>query len=106
MTIKPIRSHIYRMKDPEYGTLFCLCITTEHGLFNPDTFKAARVTITREIHDFPGWVRLTSGDPVSGYVDTHDFESVEYDELIEDLGEVCPETDLQVRRTLRRTLWL
>ena len=101
-----MRGHVYRIEDPDYGTLHCLCVSTERGTDSPDSFLAVRVTVTRQPRDFPGWVRLGSGDPVPGYAATDDLDRVEYDELAEDLGEISMETQLGVNQALRRMLGL
>lgn len=104
MTLKPIRAHVYRMQDPEYGTLHCLCISTERGYLNPDSFLAVRVAVTRDRHDFPGWIRMSAGDPVTGYAATDDLDRVDYDELAEDLGQITMETEYKVKQAIRRML--
>lgn len=106
MSTTPIRGHVYRMHDPEYGTLFCLIITTEPSHLYPESCVAARVTVTPERRYFPLWVRLGPGDPTSGYVAVDDFDRVDYEELKEDIGEVTFETMTEVCKTLKRYLGL
>lgn len=106
MTIKPQRGHVYRIQDPDYGTLHCLCVSAGRGYTNPDSFQAVRIAVTRERHEFPGWIRMNSGDPIPGYAATDDLDRIDYDELAEDLGEVTMETMDAVRRALRRELEL
>lgn len=98
----PQRGHIYRMKTSESQTLYCLVVIPPgiNGL--DDECKAVRVTVTHEHHSFPYWVRLSSGDPVSGYVVVHDLSWVGTEELESDLGEVSMETMVTVKQNLRR----
>lgn len=102
MTIKPAYGHAYRIQDPDYGTLFCLCVSTSRGYMQPDSFLAVRIAVTRDRHDFPGWIRMDSGAPMTGYVATDDLDRVEYTELAEDLGEVGFDTVRDVIRTIKR----
>lgn len=106
MSIEPFRGHVYRMVDDEYGTLYCLVISTIPAFEADSSCLAARVTLTTQRHDFPGWVRLKSGDPCGGYVVTHDLDRVDHDELKEDIGPLSAETLLQVERALKRMLGL
>ncbi len=99
--IKPLRGHLYQMYGPEYGTLHCLVIGAFAGY---DHCTVMRVSVTRERHSFPFWVRLQSGDPAFGYVVCHEIYSVGLDELKEDLGELCAETRNEVKRA--RDLYL
>lgn len=105
MTFVPPRGHIYRMNDPEYGTLFCLVVSAVYARLE-ETCVAVRVSVTNETRDFPGWVRLQSGDPAFGYVVTHDIDQVEHSELKEDLGALSMETMNAVEQALRRVLGL
>lgn len=105
MKIIPARGHVYRMDDPSYGTLFCLSVSVPR-LELDDTCTAVRVSVTSERRDFPGWVRLGSGDPGFGYVVTQDIDRVDYEELAEDLGELSMETMLKVERALKTVLGL
>lgn len=100
-----MRGHIYRMHDPEYGTLFCLVVSAAREELE-DTCIAVRVSVTSERRDFPGWVRLSTGDPAFGYVVTQDLDRVDDDELKEDLGAVSVETMVEVGRALKRLLGL
>lgn len=104
MSITPERGHIYRMIDDEYGTLHCLVVSTIPAFEADSSCLAARVTVTRDKHDFPGWVRLASGDPGFGYVVTHDLDRVDLSELKEDLGELSIDTMMEVGRALRKML--
>ena len=105
MTYTPKRGHLHRMYDPEYGTLFCLTVSDRHEDLG-DTCIAVRVSITNDRRDFPGWVRLGSGDPAFGYAVVHDLDRVDHDELKGDLGPVCQETMQNVNRALKRLLGL
>lgn len=105
MIIRPVRGHIYRMHDPEYGTLFCLVVSVAREELG-DTCIAVRVSVTKERRAFPGWVRLGSGDPAFGYVITQDIDRADHEELKEDLGEVSMETMADVGRALKRMLGL
>lgn len=105
-SIEPTRGHIYRMYDPEYGTLHCLVISTIPASDVEDNCLAMRVTVTGKAHSFPYWVRLGSGDPGFGYVVVHDLDRVDHDELKEDLGPLSAETMGRVERELKRVLGL
>lgn len=106
MTIVPKRGHVYRMEDPEYGRLHCLALAVQSVPGMEDSFLAVRVTVTGQRHDFPGWVRLVSGDPCAGYVVVHDLDRIDVDELSEDLGPLSASTMLQVEQQLSRMLGL
>lgn len=105
MKLRPIRGHVFRMSDPEYGTLYCLPLSTPYAELR-DSCLAVRVSVTHQRRDFPGWVRLGSGDPAFGYVVTQDIDGVDDDELKEDLGPLSAETMLNVERMVRRVLGL
>lgn len=105
MSITPRRGHLYRMHDEEYGTLFCLAVSSPFAQLW-GSFLATRVSITQETRDFPGWVRLHAGDPAFGYVVAHDVDRVDDDELKEDLGPLSAGTMLSVEHVLRRVLGL
>lgn len=106
MNIVPKRGHVYRMEDPEYGRLHCLALAVQSVPGMEDSFLAVRVTVTGQRHDFPGWVRLVSGDPCAGYVVVHDLDRVDTCELSEDLGHLAMVTLLEVERELKRMLGL
>jgi mRNA interferase MazF len=94
------------MYDQEYGTLHCLVISTLPAHDTDDSALAVRITMTTKAHSFPGWVRLSSGDPVGGYAVTHDLDRVDPDELKEDLGEISLDTLVKVRQALKHMLGL
>jgi mRNA-degrading endonuclease toxin of MazEF toxin-antitoxin module len=104
VTITPKRGHVYRMNDPEYGTLYCLAVSVMGAYEDDDSILAVRVTVTSQAHRFPGWVRMSSGDPCTGYVVTHDLDRVDIDELATDCGPLSVETMLDVEKALRRML--
>ncbi len=93
------------MHDEEYGTLFCLAMSTAYAQLH-ESFLAVRVSVTREARDFPGWVRLHAGDPDFGYVVAHDIDRVDRDELKEDLGPLSVGTMLGVEDVVKRVLGL
>jgi mRNA-degrading endonuclease toxin of MazEF toxin-antitoxin module len=92
------------MHDQQYGTMHCLVISTLPAYDSDDSALTVRVTLTSKAHNFPGWVRLNSGDPVGGYAVTHDLDRVDPDELKEDLGELSLDTLVKVRQALRRMI--
>lgn len=100
MTAKP--GHIYRMNNPHHKTLHCLAVDTRPAPGLEDSFGALRVTVTSRHHDFPDWIRLTSGDPCAGYIVVYDYERVGFDEIAEDLGPLSAESATAVREALRR----
>lgn len=102
--ITPMRGHVYRMTDPEYGTLYCLAISVVPSYEGDRSILAVRVTVTGQMHHFPGWVRMNSGDPCGGYVVTHDLDRVDLDELTEDYGPLSMDTMVDVEKALRRML--
>lgn len=93
------------MHDEEYGTLFCLALSTVYAQLH-GSFLAVRVSVTQENRYFPGWVRLCAGDPAFGYVVAHDIDRVDHDELKEDLGPLSPGTMLGVEHVVKRVLGL
>lgn len=108
MTIEPQRGHVYRIQDPEYGTLHCLAVAVKTGPDGGDCL-AVRVTVTGQRLSFPGWVRMGSGDPAGGYItvsDIEDLDHVDREELVDDLGVLSPETMMLVEKELRKMLGL
>lgn len=106
MISEPERGHVYRMKDPEYGTLHCLVVSTVTAGHEDRSCIAVRVAMTADRHLFPFWVRLSSGDPGCGYVDVTDLDRVDAGELVDDLGEVTDRTWHEVQQSLKRMLGL
>lgn len=106
MSIEPVRGHVYRMIDDEYGILHCLIVSVFPAFETDSSCLAARVTMTPRRHDFPGWVRMMSGDPGRGYVVTHDLDRVDIGELKDDRGALSADTMFQVERALKRMLGL
>lgn len=105
--IRPKRGHVYRLEeDPDFGRMHCLAVAAQDIPGMEGTFLAVRVTVTSQRHDFPMWVRLTSGDPCAGYVVTHDIDRRDNDEIVEDLGHLAMTTLLDVERELKRYLGL
>jgi mRNA-degrading endonuclease toxin of MazEF toxin-antitoxin module len=100
------RGHVYRMEDPEYGRLHCLALAVQSVPGMEDSFLAIRVTVTSQRLDFPGWVRMTSGDPCAGYVVVHDVDRVDTEEVSEDLGPLSGDTLFTVEQALKRVLGL
>lgn len=108
-SINPQRGHVYRMEDPDYGTLHCLAVAIPPAELNDDAFLALRVTVTRNHRlNFPNWVRMRSGDPTAGYVAVTipDLDHVACDELTEDLGPLSLETMVEVEKALKTVLGL
>lgn len=101
MSLTPVRGHVYRMND-EQAPLYCMAIAVLPAQADDPGFYGLRVTVTSARHDFPGWVRLNSGDPVGGYVCCHDLSWVELEELDQDLGPVSMETMLEIEKAVRR----
>lgn len=106
MSITPIRGHVYRMYDDAYGRLHCLVVSTIPAFEADSSCLAVRVSVTNERREFPGWVRLGSGDPGFGYVVTHDLDRVDLEELKEDLGPLSDATMYAVEQAMRRMLGL
>jgi mRNA-degrading endonuclease toxin of MazEF toxin-antitoxin module len=104
--INPKRGCVYRMEDPEYGRLHCLALAVQSVPGMEDSFLALRVSVTGQRLDFPGWVRLTSGDPCAGYAVVHDIDRVDIEELAEELGPLSPVTMLAVEQQIKRMLGL
>lgn len=103
--ITPQRGNLYRLHDPEYGTFYCLAISAPYAEMDGGCI-AVRVSLTNEHRDFPGWVRLGTGDPAFGYVVTPDIDRVDHDELKEDLGPLSLGTMVQVDQALKKVLGL
>lgn len=104
MPTTPIRGHVYRMEDAQYGTLYCLVLATDSAYAWDDSILAVRVTLAPAVHHFPGWVRMKSGDPTGGYVVVHDLDRVDTAELAEDYGPLSLDTLVEVEKALRRML--
>lgn len=102
----PQRGHVYRMSDPEYGTLHCLVISIASSYQGDESVLAVRVTVTGQIHRFPGWVRMTSGDPCAGYVVVGDLDRVDCEEFSQDLGPLSATTLFETEQALKKMLGL
>lgn len=103
--IEPRRGHVYRMFDQDYGTLHCLVISTLPAYDTDDSCLAVRITVTGTVHHFPGWVRLSSGDPVGGYAVTHDLDRADPEEMKEDLGPLSMDSMVKVEQALKRMMF-
>lgn len=100
ITVGP--GHVYRLRDAGFGALHCLAVDTRPAPDLEDSFGALRVTVTSRHHDFPDWIRLSSGDPCAGYIVVYDYERVGFDEVEDDLGPLSLDTRTAVRAALKR----
>lgn len=105
--IIPQRGHIYRVAlAPEVTGLGLVISTVPHNNRYPDCLTIG-VQAGRDSQQlYPGWIRLSSGDPAFGYITCNDIGPTGRDELKEDLGELSPDTMREVERVLKMVLGL
>ena len=62
--------------------------------------------MTTTVRQLPTWVPLSSGDPLTGYANADNIETLGKDELGDHLGALTPETMRRVNRALAIALAL
>ncbi len=101
----PLRGQVYRA-DIGFGAKPWLIVSNNHRNRALSDVLAVRLTTTQRHADLPTWVRLTSADPLTGYVNTDDLQQLHRSELGELLGAVSPASLRAVNEALRLVLAL
>lgn len=102
-TAAPVRGQIYRA-DLGYGLKPWLVVSNNARNRVTADILAVRLTTTKR--ELPTWVELTPADPLGGYVNTDNIETLSKNELGEHLGTLSPSSMLEVNRALAIALGL
>lgn len=101
--MEPARGHVYRA-DEGFGGKPWLVVSNNRRNRSLDTVIGVRVTMTDRKISLPTIVRLTSADPLAGFVLVDDLEQIYRTELATYLGAVSPRTMQLVSAALRVAL--
>lgn len=105
MSAAPLRGQVFRA-DIGFGPKPWLIVSNNQRNRVLSDVLAVRLTTTSKRIELPTWVKLTSADPLLGFVNTDDLQQLDREELGELLGSVCPATMLAVNDALRLVLGL
>ena len=103
MSATPHRGQVYRC-DLGYGPKPWLVVSNNSRNRLLDDVIAIRLTTT--VRELPTWVRLSPGDPLTGYANADCIEQVGKDELGEYLGALTPASMRDVNQALAIALAL
>ena len=102
-TATPVRGQVYRT-DLGHGPKPWLVVSNNaRNRVTADILAVRLTTIKREL---PTWVELAPADPLGGYVNTDNIETLGKDELGQYLGTLSPSSMLEVNRALAIALGL
>jgi mRNA interferase MazF len=93
----PLRGHVYRA-DVGFGSKPWLVVSNNQRNHRLSDVLAVRLTTT--VKELPTWVALGRADPLGGYVNADNIETLGRDELGDYLGAVTPATLSTVDRAL------
>jgi mRNA interferase MazF len=96
MTV-PVRGHIYRA-DVGFGAKPWLIVSNNQRNRHLSDVLAIRLSTTQK--DLPTWVPLDRADPLGGYANADNIETLDRDELGEYLGALAPATLQKVDHAL------
>jgi mRNA interferase MazF len=99
----PVRGQVYRA-DLGYGAKPWLIVSNNSRNRVLSDVVAVRLTTTAK--ELPTWVALGSADPLAGYVNTDNVETLGKDELREYVGALCAESVSKVDMALAVALGL
>lgn len=99
----PVRGQIYRA-DLGYGAKPWLIVS--NNARNRVTADVLAVRLTTTERELPTWVPLGPSDPLGGYVNTDNIETLGKNELGDYLGTLAPASILAVNRALAVALGL
>lgn len=99
----PQRGHVYRA-DVGFGLKPWLIVSNNQRNRHLSDVLAVRLTTTAK--DLPTWVPLGAADPLGGYINTDNIETLGKDELGDYLGAVCTDTITKVNHALSIALGL
>ncbi|MBF6189484.1 MULTISPECIES: type II toxin-antitoxin system PemK/MazF family toxin [Nocardia] len=93
----PVRGQVYRA-DLGYGPKPWLIVSNNQR--NRVTLDVLAVRITTTRRELPTWVELGSNEPLTGFVNTDNIETLAKDELGDYLGSLSASAILEVNRAL------
>lgn len=96
----PLRGQVYRC-DLGYGAKPWLIVSNNARNRHTADVVAVRLTTTRRT--IPTWVAMGPSDPLTGYVNADNIETLGKDELGDYLGEVTPATMNKIINTALAT---
>lgn len=99
----PLRGQVYRC-DLGYGAKPWLIVSNNARNRHTADVVAVRLTTTRRT--IPTWVAMGPSDPLTGYVNADNIETLGKDELGDYLGEVTPATMNKINTALAIALGL
>jgi mRNA interferase MazF len=99
----PLRGQVYRA-DIGYGPKPWLIVSNNPR--NRATADVLAVRLTTTARELPTWVRLGPTDPLNGYVNADNIETLGKGELGEYLGALSPESMMNVNGALAVALGL
>ncbi len=99
----PLRGQVYRC-DLGYGAKPWLIVSNNARNRHTADVVAVRLTTTRRT--IPTWVAMGPSDPLTGYVNADNIETLGKDELGDYLGEVTPATMNKINTALATALGL
>jgi len=99
----PLRGQVYRA-DIGYGPQVWLIVSNDPR--NRATADVLAVRLTTTARELPTWVRLGPTDPLQGYANADNIETLGKTELDEYMGSLSPESMMNVNRALAVALGL
>jgi mRNA interferase MazF len=73
---------------------------------NRDTADVLAIRLTTTVRQLPTWVPLSSADPLNGFANADNIETLGKDEIGDHLGALTPDTMTRVNRALAIALAL
>ena len=99
----PLRGQVYRC-DLGYGAKPWLVVS--NNARNRHTVDVLAVRLTTTLRNLPTWVALAPSDPLAGYANADNIETLGKDELGDYLGAVTPATMSKINTALATALGL
>jgi mRNA interferase MazF len=99
----PLRGQVYRA-DLGYGVKPWLVVSNNPR--NRATADVLAVRLTTTVRELPTWVQLGPTDPLTGYVNADNIETLGKNELSDYLGALSPESMMKVNQALALALGL
>lgn len=97
MSTTPLRGQVYRA-DVGFGAKPWLVVSNNQRNRHLSDLLALRLTTT--VNQLPTWVPLLAADPLGGYANTDNIETLGRDELGDYLGALTADTLTKVDRAL------
>jgi mRNA interferase MazF len=95
--MRPSRGQVYRC-DVGYGPKPWLVVS--NNARNRHTADVLAIRLTTTARQLPTWVPLSAADPLTGFANADNIETLGKDELGEHLGALTPATMMRVNRAL------